>query len=173
MVAGFRRAHAPRGASFVEIFQNCLVYNDGVFAHFTEREVAGDAQVRVKHGEPLIFGAAGDKGLRLKPGSLSLEVATVGRDGIRETDILVHDETNPVLANLLAAMEPPAFPVALGVLYCDPRPSYEAALAKPAAPMPASTPCSGAATPGRSAPAPKPAPWPGRAGGGPGCRPAA
>lgn len=125
----FHRAHAHRGASFVEIFQNCLVYNDGVFAHFTDRGVAENAQIRVQHGEPLLFGADKDRGLRLKPASLSLEVVTLGQDGVGEADILVHDETNPVLATLLATMEPPVFPVALGVLYCNPGPSYEAALA--------------------------------------------
>ena len=130
----FRRSHAHRGASFLEIFQNCLVYNDGVFAHFTDRGVAENAQIRVQHGEPLLFGADKDKGLRLKPASLSLEVVTLGQNGVGEADILVHDETNPVLAGMLAAMEPPVFPVALGVLYCNPATSYEAALAAQAGP---------------------------------------
>ena len=120
-----KRAHAHRGASFVEIFQNCLVYNDGVFADFTAKEVAADAQIHVAHGRPLVFGADRGRGLRLNPGVIELEAVTIGRDGVREADVLVHDETNRTLATMLAAMEPPHFPVALGVLYCDPAPSYE------------------------------------------------
>jgi len=120
------RAHRNKGASFVEIFQNCIVYNDGVFAGFTERKAADETQIHVVHGERLIFGADRDKGLRLKPGTLDVEVVTIGEDGIGETDVMVHDETNHWLAALLAAMEPPRFPVALGVLYCDPATPYEA-----------------------------------------------
>ncbi|MCH7889567.1 MAG: 2-oxoacid:ferredoxin oxidoreductase subunit beta [Proteobacteria bacterium] len=120
-----KRAHAHRGASFVEIFQNCLVYNDGVFADFTAKEVAADAQIHVAHGRPLVFGADRGRGLRLNPGAIELEAVTIGEDGVREADVLVHDETNRTLATMLAAMEPPHLPVALGVLYCDPAPSYE------------------------------------------------
>ncbi len=136
----FRRAHAHRGTSFVEIFQNCLVYNDGVFAHFTDREVADEAQIRVRHGEPLLFGAAQDKGLRLKPGTLALEVVKVGEGGVNVADILVHDETSPVLAMMLASLTPPVFPVALGVLYCNPGACYEDALAAQAGPKAADGP---------------------------------
>ncbi len=120
------RAHRNKGASFVEIFQNCLVYNDKVFADFTARATAEETQIHVVHGEPLVFGANRDKGLRLKPGTLDVEVVPIGDGGIGEADVLVHDETNHWLAALLAAMEPPTFPVALGVLYCDPATPYEA-----------------------------------------------
>ncbi|HMA44315.1 MAG TPA: hypothetical protein VKO86_09875, partial [Gemmatimonadales bacterium] len=65
------------------------------------------------------------RGLRLVPGKLELEVVTPGDHGISEGDLLVHDETNRTLATLLAALQPPAFPMALGVLYCDPAASYE------------------------------------------------
>ena len=121
-----KRAHEHRGASFVEIFQNCIVYNDGVFAEFTEREVAAEAQVHLEHGKPLVFGKDHDRGLRLKPGMLEVEVVTLGAGGVAESDLLVHDETNRTLATMLAAMVPPRFPVALGVLYCDPAPSFGA-----------------------------------------------
>ncbi|MFQ6018835.1 MAG: 2-oxoacid:ferredoxin oxidoreductase subunit beta [Kiloniellaceae bacterium] len=123
------RAHAHRGASFVEIFQNCIVYNDGVFGSFTEREVAADAQLHVEHGKPLVFGREREKGLRLKPGTVELEVVRAGRGGVSEADLLIHDETSRTLATMLAAMEPPAMPVALGVLYCEPAPSYERRIA--------------------------------------------
>jgi 2-oxoglutarate/2-oxoacid ferredoxin oxidoreductase subunit beta len=115
-----KRAHAHRGASFVEIFQNCIVYNDGTFNRFTDRDVAADNQIDVVHGEPLVFGAEKNKGLRVRPGSLALEVVTIGENGISMDDILVHDETDRILATMLVAMDPPEFPVAIGVIYCNP-----------------------------------------------------
>ena len=123
-----KRAHAHKGASFVEIIQNCIVYNDGVFDEWTDKAGAADSQVVVEHGQRLIFGKDGDKGLRIKPGTLALEVVTIGRDGITEDDILVHDETDRTLAGLLGALEHPDFPVAIGVLYCNPATSYDAAV---------------------------------------------
>jgi 2-oxoglutarate/2-oxoacid ferredoxin oxidoreductase subunit beta len=115
-----KRAHAHRGASFFEIFQNCIVYNDGTFNRFTDRDVAADNQIDVVHGEPLVFGAEKNKGLRVRPGSLALEVVTIGENGISMDDILVHDETDRILATMLVAMDPPEFPVAIGVIYCNP-----------------------------------------------------
>jgi 2-oxoglutarate ferredoxin oxidoreductase subunit beta len=124
----FKRAHAHRGASFVEVFQNCIVYNDGVFDEFTAKPVAADRQIAVEHGKPLIFGAEKDKGLRINPTKIELEVVTIGENDVSESDILVHDETSKVLATLLAQMEAPLFPVAIGVLYCDPAETYETAV---------------------------------------------
>ena len=124
----FARAHAHKGASFVEIFQNCIVYNDGVYDYFTEKKSAEETQILVEHGKPLLFGAEKDKGIRLKPGRLELEVVSVGTAGVPKGDILLHDETNRVLATLLASMDAPEFPVALGTLYCDPAPTYEGAV---------------------------------------------
>ena len=120
-----KRAHAHKGASFVEIFQNCIVYNDGAYANFTEREIAADNQLHLEHGKPMIFGQDRKKGLRLKPGSLELEVVGIGEGGVGESDLLVHDETSRTLAVMLAQMEPPRFPMALGVLFCSPAPSYD------------------------------------------------
>jgi len=118
LISTLKRAHAHHGASFVEILQNCVVFNDAVFENITGKEVAPDAQVLVEHGKPLLFGKNKEKGLRLKPGKLELEIVPAA------PDVLVHDETNRPLAQLLAALEPP-FPVAMGVLYCNPATSYE------------------------------------------------
>jgi 2-oxoglutarate ferredoxin oxidoreductase subunit beta len=120
-----KRAHAHNGTSFVEIFQNCIVFNDNVFGDFTAKDIADEAEIFVEHGKPLIFGKEKNRGLRLKPGKLELEAVTIGENGVTAADILVHDETNRALAGMLAAMERPTLPVALGVLYCDPTPSYE------------------------------------------------
>jgi 2-oxoglutarate/2-oxoacid ferredoxin oxidoreductase subunit beta len=126
LVGVLRRAHEHRGASFVEVFQNCVVFNDGAFDSFTAKDGAADTQLHVEHGKPLIFGPEKNRGLRLKPGKLELEVVTVGDTGVTPDDVLVHDETNRALAMLLVSLEPPAFPVALGVIYCNPAPSFEA-----------------------------------------------
>jgi len=122
------RAHAHKGASFVEIYQNCIVYNDGVFEAFTDKALAADSQLWVAHGKPLVYGKDGKKGLRLKPGTLDLEVVAVGEGGVSLSDILVHDETNKTLAHLLINLERPKFPAVLGVIYCNPAPEYEEAV---------------------------------------------
>jgi 2-oxoglutarate ferredoxin oxidoreductase subunit beta len=114
-----RQAHAFVGASFVEIFQNCIVYNEDVFAGFTDRKDAANTQLHLKHGEPMLFGEHNDKGIRFNPESWSLEVtdATENPD-----DVLVHDEINAVVARLLIDLQGP---VALGVIYRQPSVSFE------------------------------------------------
>ena len=77
------------------------------------------------HGMPLIFGAKKNKGLRLDPVRVQIEVAEIGEEGVTEEDILIHDETNRTLAALLAAMQPPNHPMAVGVLYSNPVDTYE------------------------------------------------
>ncbi len=128
-------AHANRGASFVEIYQNCIVYNDDVFADFTARPVADERQLHVEHGKPLLFGKARDKGLALDIDAMALEVVELGEGGAGAEDagVLVHNCANRALATLLATMDGPEFPVALGVLYAAPAPTYEAAVAGRAA----------------------------------------
>jgi 2-oxoglutarate/2-oxoacid ferredoxin oxidoreductase subunit beta len=115
-------AHAHEGTSFVEIFQNCIVYNDDVFKSFTAKENAVDAQLNVQHGEPLRFGADGAKGLGFDAATMQLKI--IDADA-RPDEVLRHDETNPTLAQLLLSMQPPDFPVALGVVYRNPRPAFE------------------------------------------------
>ena len=124
----FVRAKAHKGASFVELIQNCIVYNDGVFAGFTEKDVAAEMQLHVKHGQPMLYGKERNKGLRLNVQTLQLEKVVIGENGVTEKDILVHDEKNRVLASLLSALRPPEFPEVLGVIYCDPATSYDAAV---------------------------------------------
>jgi 2-oxoglutarate ferredoxin oxidoreductase subunit beta len=122
------RAHANQGTSFVEVFQNCVVFNDGVFDDFTDKAISADRQLLVEQGKPLLFGKDKTKGLRLNPATIALEVVTLGENGLTETDILKHDETNRTLAGMLLGMEPPEFPVALGVIYCNPATPFEADL---------------------------------------------
>ena len=117
-------AHGFDGAAFVEIFQNCIVYNDGVFNSFTERENAADAQLRVEHGKPLVFGVDGSKGLGFDVKTLALKVVDAKTN---LSDVLVHDETNRTLAQLLLTMPQPELPVALGVVLRQPSQSFEKA----------------------------------------------
>jgi len=117
-----KRAHAHQGTAFVEILQNCIVYNDGIFESVTAKATAAERQLLLEHGQPLCFGRERQYGLRLNPRTLTLERVTLGQDGVTADDLMIHDETNPVLATLLARLSDP---VPLGVLYCNPAESYE------------------------------------------------
>ena len=114
-------AHAHNGASFVEIFQNCIVYNENVFESFTGKEHAAERQLRVEHGKPLVF-ADGKRGLAFNLETFGLEVVDAEAEAGR---VLKHDETNPNLAGMLLGLEEPEFPVALGVIYRAPATSFE------------------------------------------------
>jgi 2-oxoglutarate ferredoxin oxidoreductase subunit beta len=117
-----RQAHAHRGASFVEILQNCNIFNDGAFADLTDREVKAEHQLLLEHGQPMVFGKDRGRGIRMR--DMRPEVVSVADVG--EAALLRHDKHNPVLAHLLAHMEPPEFPTPIGVLYEAERPAYEA-----------------------------------------------
>ncbi len=113
-----------KGVSFVEVFQNCNIFNDGAFKHFSEREFRDDRTLRLEHGKPLVFGRDRDKGIRLN--GLKLEVVDLRR-GNSEKDLLIHDvyAPEPNLANLLARMDYPDFPVPLGVFRSVAKPTYD------------------------------------------------
>jgi 2-oxoglutarate ferredoxin oxidoreductase subunit beta len=116
-----RQAHAFDGASFTEIFQNCIVYNEDVFAAFTDRKDAAGTQLHLEHGKPMLFGADNGKGIRFNPDTFALEVIDANES---PGDVLVHDERNAVVARLLIDLQ---LPVALGVIYRQPAVAYEAA----------------------------------------------
>lgn len=128
----FIAAKQHKGTSFVEVLQNCPVFNDGAWDHIKDKSRASDSMLMLEHGKPMLFGENDSngavKGLRLVPGKLELEVVVVGEKGITEADILVHDEGNRSMAFLLAGLEPPIFPIALGVLYREAAPTYEASV---------------------------------------------
>ncbi len=121
-----REAKAHKGSSFIEILQNCIVYNKDVFDDVVAKKTAAETQIQVTHGEPLIYGKARDKGLRLNPSSLALEMVDLSDPSISEADLLVHDERNPLLAQLLVNLAPP-FPVAMGVIHRVEKPVFDAA----------------------------------------------
>jgi 2-oxoglutarate ferredoxin oxidoreductase subunit beta len=118
------RAGRHVGASFVEVLQNCNIFNDGAWREFTDREVRDDRMLVLRHGQPMIFGKDRDKGIRLR--GLHPEVVQLG-DGITESDLLVHDEQaeDPYLALMLSRMFWPEFPVPVGVLRAVPRKTHD------------------------------------------------
>jgi 2-oxoglutarate ferredoxin oxidoreductase subunit beta len=116
------RAARHKGAAFVEILQNCNVFNDGAFESLTDKGTKADAQLVLEHGKPMVFGKNKDRGIRLK--GLALEVVSLG-NGIGESDLLVHDERDPVLGFLLSRLSPPAFPTPLGVFRVAERASFD------------------------------------------------
>jgi 2-oxoglutarate/2-oxoacid ferredoxin oxidoreductase subunit beta len=118
------RAGLHTGSAFIEVLQNCNIFNDGAFRDFTEREVRDDRMLVLEHGKPMIFGKDRDKGIRLN--GLHPEVVELG-DGVSEDDLLVHDEAadDPYLAYMLSRMWWPAFPVPVGVLRRVQRPTHD------------------------------------------------
>ncbi len=107
-----------KGSAFVEILQNCPVFNDGAYLFLTEKSVKADAILRMEHGKPLLFGKDGKKGIRLNPQNMRLEVVVVGEGGVAEKDVLVHDarREDPTLAFMLAQLSDMAgFPTPIGV----------------------------------------------------------
>ena len=118
-----RRSYEHKGAAFVEILQNCPIYNDGVFESIKDKKTAAANRLLVEHGKPLIFGADNEQGIRLNTRTLQLEVVELGAR-ITEADLLVHDESNKVLAHMLSTMKGPDFPTAVGVLYSETKSDY-------------------------------------------------
>ena len=119
-----KAAHAHRGAAFVEIFQNCIVYNKDVFNDFAAPKGAEDRQLWLQNGEPMLF-AKGTQGIALDAEKLTLKVVDVIDGNWQAAGVIVHDVTNRSIAHMLVEMPFGPFPMALGVLYDDPRPTYE------------------------------------------------
>ena len=125
--AVLKAAYAHKGTSFVEIFQNCVVYNDDVFAPFTDKGNAAGSQLWAEHGQPLLF-AGGTRGLAMDSDRLVLKVVEVADGDWQAAGVIVHDRTNRGLAHMLVEMPFGAFPMALGVLFDDPAPTFESAV---------------------------------------------
>ncbi len=123
-----KAAHAHQGTGFIEIFQNCIVYNDDVFAPFTAKANAADNQVWLENGEPMLF-AGGTKGLSLDRQDLKLHVVDVVDGDWEKAGVIKHDITNRGLAMMLVDMTvDEGFPIALGVLFDHPRPTFDRAV---------------------------------------------
>ena len=119
-----QRAAEHRGTAFVEVYQNCNVFNDGAFEYATDRQTKTETTLELEHGKPLIFGKNRDKGIRLN--GLDPEIVQLGK-GISEDDLLFHDEKahEPSLAYLLSRMRNPDFPEPIGVFRAVDQPRYD------------------------------------------------
>lgn len=123
-----KAAHAHQGTGFIEIYQNCVVYNDDVFAPFTEKANAAANQVWLENGQPILF-AGGTKGLALDPADLKLRVVDVIDGDAAGAGVITHDVTNRGLAMMLVDMTlDDGFPMALGVIFDHPRPTFDRAV---------------------------------------------
>lgn len=119
-----KRAAEHKGTAFVEVYQNCNVFNDGAWDYASSKDTKADTTVELIHGKPLIFGKNKDKGIRLN--GTEPEVVELGK-GVKEDDLLFHDEKalTPTLAYLLSRMRYPDFPEPIGVFRDVDAPKYD------------------------------------------------
>lgn len=107
MTSVFIEAEKFNGTALIEVLQNCVIFNDGCFTDYTDKNVRDDKQLFVEHGKPMIFGKNKEYGLVLN--GLKLEVARIGENGITEKEILVHNanEKDPTLHQMLVRLDYP------------------------------------------------------------------
>jgi 2-oxoglutarate ferredoxin oxidoreductase subunit beta len=114
-----------RGTSFIEILQNCKVFNEGAFEDIVDRSQADELRINIEHGKPIRFGPAGRLGLAVR--NLEPKIVNFENTNLAADDTLTHnaEADSPALAELLAALSPPDFPMAFGVFRQVTRPVYE------------------------------------------------
>lgn len=118
-----RRSYEHKGTSFLEVYQNCLIFNDGAFEALTQKETKDDHALFLEHGKPMIFGKEADKGIRLD--GFTPEVVKLGNE-FSADDLVVHDENDKNLGVILARFTyDDRFPKPLGVFYESQEPTYE------------------------------------------------
>jgi 2-oxoglutarate ferredoxin oxidoreductase subunit beta len=123
MAEVLKQAATHKGTSFVEIYQNCVIFNDKAWNYATDAKVKEENILELEHGKPMIFGKDRDKGIRLK----GLDPEVVSLDKVSEDELLVHNEyaSEPSLAYLLTRMRQPEFPEPVGVFRSIETPVYE------------------------------------------------
>jgi 2-oxoglutarate ferredoxin oxidoreductase subunit beta len=124
------RAHDHKGTAFVEILQNCPVFNDGIWDEVQDRKSRVKASLVLEHGEPLAFGLPGErKGIVFKDGIPAVIDLADDQDPV-EAGVVVHDErpASPSYAGVLATLQRPDFPLPVGVFRAVEKPTYEAML---------------------------------------------
>ena len=123
-----KKAAQHKGASVVEILQNCVIFNDGTHDSVATKELRAKNAIYLEHGKPMIFGENSEFGLAQE--GFGLKVVKLGENGITEKDLLVHDAhcEDHTLQLKLALMKGPDFPIALGVIRDVDAPTYDAAL---------------------------------------------
>lgn len=123
MVDTFKAAHAHQGVSFVEIFQNCVIFNDSAWDKVYSKENREDQMLKLEAGQPLLFGKDNSKGIRLN----GLQPEVVDTASAAPGEILIHDpsQNNPLYSQMLASLSYPEFPTPIGVIRSIERPTYE------------------------------------------------
>ena len=123
MAAVFEAAAEHQGTSFVEIYQNCNIFNDGAFSDLTEKETKNETQLILEHEKPMLFGVDQNKGLILE--GATFKVVKIGKN-CNADDVLKHDMYDKNLAMLLSEITYiPHLPVPIGILYKENKPTYE------------------------------------------------
>ena len=118
-----KRAMAHRGTSFVEVYQDCNIFNHKAWFYASQKDTMPEHTIKVEHGKPLVFGANRDKGIRFDCGHPKVVSLEDGK--YNESDLIVHDETDRLLVTLYAQMAHPDFPEPVGILHADPtKPTY-------------------------------------------------
>ena len=118
----YQSAHFHKGTSFVEIYQNCNIFNDGAFSVLTDRETKLNSVIKLVHNEPMVFGQDSDKGLILD--GFKLKVVDLNENS--KNDILVHDMHDKNLAMLICEMTyDNSLPTPVGVFYQESKPTYD------------------------------------------------
>ena len=126
MTQVFEAASSHRGTSFIEIYQNCNIFNDGAFLYMSERDVRPDTQLALEDGKLLIFGKERDKGIALENLRPKVVSFTPGDEAAAEAaGVIRFTKDNISLAQILAGLEWPEFPVPMGVLYQTERETFE------------------------------------------------
>jgi 2-oxoglutarate/2-oxoacid ferredoxin oxidoreductase subunit beta len=130
LIETLERAAHHKGTSFVEVLQNCVVYNDDAFAGFADRAVRPDRTITLQQGQPVVFGKEQNLGLRLN--GVTPEVVDLSLGNVSKDDLLVHDENreDPTIAFILSRMQHPESPVPLGVLRAVQHETYEDLMVK-------------------------------------------
>ncbi len=131
MQAMLKRANDHKGTSFVEVYQNCAVFNEGTFFPYSEKDTKKEEAIILEHGKPLIFGNAEDKGIKLD--GVTPVIVNLKEDGVSVNDLWVHDEHDKTKAHIIASFFDTEyngvhFPRPFGVIYSEDRPTYEQAM---------------------------------------------
>ncbi len=115
-------AAAHNGVSFIEVYQNCVIFNPDEWGPLEDRRNRDEFIIYLEHGKPMIFGRNQDKGIRLNE-SFEPEVVTLG-DEYGVEDLIVYDVTSKALALMISSMEYPAFPAPMGIIRQVEKPTY-------------------------------------------------
>jgi 2-oxoglutarate ferredoxin oxidoreductase subunit beta len=128
MQAVLKRAHAHKGTSFVEVYQNCPVFNDTAFFAFSDKETKKEEAILLEHNKPLVFGSNDEKGIKFE--GITPIIVNISESGISPNDLWIHDEKDKTKANILSrffdtTFNDVHFPRPFGIIYANERPVYD------------------------------------------------